>query len=138
MGIGVRCYRENNLIMGFGNFFKSIGKGIKKLHESDNPVLKGIRDFGEGMADAPDGSGVGERLANGGVGVGGGIIKNQLREKELEPVSKPKVMPKMTPQGGPRPRVEVEGIELDPFEKRRKQSAIMRGLNQMDDLGAER
>lgn len=128
--------------MGFGNFFKSIGKGIKKLHESDNPVLKGIRDFGEGMADAPDGSSVSERLAGGGVGVGGGIIKSQLREKELDPVSKPKEMPKITPQGGPRPRIEVEDIDLAPdtddLGARRKRSAIMRGLNQMDDLGAER
>ncbi len=121
--------------------FKSIGKGVKKLQGSNNPVLLGLKNFGKGMSHADPEAGIGETLAMGAAGVGLGAVGGKL-DKELDPVSKPKEMPKITPQGGPRPRIEVEGIDLAPdtddLGARRKRSAIMRGLNQMDDLGADR
>ena len=126
--------------MGLGGFFKAIGRGVKKLHESDNPVLKGIRDFGDGMADAPEGSSVNERLASGGIGVGGGIIKGKLdpeakpgiherkpAEQDKEPVIDRAPPPPINPGDTP-------PIFQNDIEERRKRSAIMRGLrmNQLD------
>lgn len=114
--------------MGFS--FKGIGKAISKLQNSDNKMLKGVRDFGEGMADAPAGSSVGERLAGGGMGVGGGIIKSKFDNKKM-----PNVMHDPDPRQSADPVIDRAPPPMfNNTEERRKRSAITRGLrmNQLD------
>jgi len=60
--------------MGFS--LANIGKALKKIQGSDNQLLKGVRNFGQGMAQA-DG-GIGEQLAAGGAGVAGGMLNDKF------------------------------------------------------------
>jgi len=110
--------------------FKAIGRALEKLQTSDNKMLKGIRDFGEGMADAPAGSSVGERLAGGGIGLGAGVIKPKIKPEtkpvmhntDRDPIDKEPVIDRAPPP------------IFNDTEERRKRSAITRGLrmNQLD------
>lgn len=89
--------------------FKGIGKQMDKAQES--PIGKALRDFGKGASQSE--GGLGEALAMGGAGVGMGALTKKPREKELPPLTKPKIMPKLVPLGDPRELDPVEGITLD-------------------------
>lgn len=91
-------------------------------------MLKGIRDFGDGMASAPAGASVTERLAGGGMSTGVGALKSKF-----DPQKKPVMHTNGEPQAPEEPPALIGPPEND-IEKRRKQSAITRGLrmNQLD------
>ena len=89
--------------------FKGIGKQMGKAQES--PIGKALRDFGTGASQSE--GGLGEALAMGGAGVGMGALTKKPREKELPPLTKPKIMPNLDPLGDPRELDPVEGITLD-------------------------
>lgn len=126
--------------MGLKGIFGSIGKGIKKLQSSNNPVLQGLKNFGQGMSHANPDAGVGETLAMGAAGVGLGAAGNKLNpeakpgiherkpaEQDKEPVIDRAPPPPINPGDTP-------PIFQNDIEERRKRSAIMRGLrmNQLD------
>lgn len=94
-------------------------------------MLKGIRDFGDGMAAAGDGASVTDRLAGGGMGVGGGIVKSKFDTKKM-----PVVMHDRDPQQDGGPIVIDSPPIINDTEERRKRSAITRGLrmNQLDPM----
>lgn len=108
--------------------FKAIGRALEKLQTSDNKMLKSIRDFSDGMANAPAGASVTERLASGGMSTGVGALKRNPQKKPVMHTNK-------EPQAPEEPPVLIGPPILD-IEKRRKRSAITRGLrmNQLDPM----
>lgn len=86
-----------------------IFSALKKFHESDNPVAKGLRGFGAGVASAPAGADVKERLAYGGGGAIRGIRQQPKEDGETDPITEkvPHAAPPVAGEIGPSDEIAV-------------------------------
>jgi len=80
--------------------FKGIFKTLQKLHTSDNPILKGMRDFGKGMQSAGPGASMDQRLGRGAgntirgrMGDEGVPVASQVVDEEGQTIDKPAMLP---------------------------------------------